>query len=76
MIIYNQKTFKIVSPQKTTVVGSKLWYNNNQTNFALFGGNFGLARPDGLFTCHLFHIALGIGIGTGAEWFFMVRTPA
>ena len=39
-------------------------------------GNFGLARPDGLFTCHLFHIALGIGIGTGAEWFFMVRTPA
>ena len=38
MIIYNQKTFKIVSPQKTTVVGSKLWYNNNQTNFALFGG--------------------------------------
>jgi hypothetical protein len=43
----------VANGSEATYYCDKLWYNNNQTNFALFGGRWGRRRAAGAFCCSL-----------------------
>ena len=43
----------VANGSEATYYCDKLWYNNNQTNFALFGGSWGYRRSAGVLCCSM-----------------------
>ena len=57
----------VANGSEATYYCDKLWYNNNQTNFALFGGRWGYYRDVGTLNCALHSPSSGTNTHIGAS---------